>query len=1041
MKNLNKLLSLLLAVFMLMAIVPAGILTAEVENTVPDTAGEPIWDNPGAIKLDKYASANQGSNTDPCWEVTLKIDGKNYPTTSDVVLVIDNSNSMYTLVKDEDNQYSYQDIGDNRMNYTRQAAVVFVNNLLTADSATRIALVVYNKEIYDQTGFYDVNSKDELITKIQSITVDTDQKMGGTNTELGIYTAQQILESSASTGKNKNIVLLSDGIPTYSYKLTGTATWTGCDTGFITGSHYWGGSLPLDDNGSVVADSIVITDRNISSMLGSGYPAGEVQYVSGAADLTVSCEHGETQTVSDYSIGHDVGTVWEANTAKAAGSTIYSVSFQSGEEAEAMLKKIASNSTTDYFAIAESETDISGKLSSAFTAIAGSVAAAATNSVVTDPMGEFVNLKFSGSVPTFTTDLAAYERGEYDVYISQGTASYDAEHDIITWNSGTIHEGTTAVMRYHIVVDTSLGDSVPQGELDANKETIFKYTNWEGNPDTVKHFPIPVVNINGGVVRIHCYRVNSQGQPIAENGATVEPRFAEIAEVAVDTRTGLEWGQDHSFDYEEIAGYNYYGSYIVDNGTLTEGNTATVHINVNEQEHDIWFAYYQQFTLVHVRNDGTENITETCDVIKGFDFVDKTSEEYLYGGTFNNLECDSEHVTTTNPFSYDVAPNATYYIWEVNKLYLTPKNVNAWRHIDVEGNEAIVRFYPLTVVDRDMYQAVDFIIDGETKGYNNVVYTKIYAEQPVVGPDGSEQTTVSELSYRIWGNTSIVKDGSYVAYDRYLDFEQTFTVQPYWITLDNVKVKGNIIRTCEYRGEGIPESSDPNYYHYMNVTDSEGNISFEYVGQTADDVDTLMVSLPVSIGMEEIIEDITLTIVDGNNTYSVEVPAGDVSESVNYNGMNGMLFAGWYMDEAYTEAANLTEITEDATIYAKYVTDAYLNVKCINLRAIFSKTATLVSAVDNPENYIEAGFVVTVDGVETVIESGSFGNSYLFYNARNLFGSNVDKNAKLITLDYSLVGLDYGTVVNVQPYWVTMDGTTVYGTANALTYTYFGLVG
>ncbi len=1023
MKFSNKLLSLLLAVFMLMAIVPTGILTAEVENTVPDTAGEPVWDEPGAIRLDKTASTNKGSNTDPYWEVTLKIDGKNYPTTSDVVLVIDNSNSMYT----------------ERMPKVKEAAKAFVNNLMT-DSSTRIALVVYGRDIDLQTKeFYDATKQEELLSKIDSITQMMNDDNGGTNTQLAIYTAQQLLSSEASTGVNKNIVLLSDGIPTYSYKLTGTATWTGCGTGFLTGTHYWGGSLPTSNNGSVVTDSIVITARDINTRCGSGYNSEATGYYEpGLVDLTVSCNHGETKTISDYEIEHTVGTIWEANTAKTAGTTFYSISFQAGTEGEAMLKECASNSTTDYFAIAEGETDVSGKLASAFTAIAGSIAAAATDSVVTDPMGEFVNLKFSGSVPTFTTDLAAYEAGSYDVYISQGTASYDVDKDTITWNSGTIHEGTTAVMRYHIVVDTSLGDSVPQGELDANKETIFKYTNWEGNPDTVKHFPIPVVNINGGLVRIHYYRVNSQGQPLAENGSITEPQFAEIADY--ETITGLEWGQDHSFDYKEIAGFNYYGSYIVDNGTLTEGDTATVHINVNEQEHDIWFAYYQQFTLVHVRNDGTGNITETHDVIKGFNFVDKTSEEYLYGGTFNNLECDSEHVTTANPYKYDVAPNATYYIWEVNKLYLTPKNVNAWRHIDVEGTERVVRFYPLTVVDRDMYQAVDFIINGETNGYNNVVYTKIYAEQPVVGPDGSEQTTVSELSYRIWGNTAIVKDGSYVAYDRYMDFEQTFTVQPYWITLDNVKVTGNIIRTCEYRGEGIP-TSDPNYYHYMNVKDNEGNISCEYVGQTADDVDTLMVSLPVSIGMEEIIEDITLTIVDGNNTYSVEVPAGDVTESVNYNGMNGKLFAGWFMDENYTEAANLTEITEDATIYAKYVTDVYLNVKCINLRSIFSKTATFVSAVDDPANYIEAGFVVTVNGVETVMKSESFTNSYIFYNARNLFGSEVDKDAKLMMLDYSLVGLDYGTVVNVQPYWVTMDGTTVYGTANALTYTYFGLVG
>lgn len=1028
MKNINKLLSLILAVFMLAVALPAGILTAEVVNTVPDTEGEPVWDAPGAIQLDKYASANLGTEDDPYWEITLEIEGKNFPTTSDVVLVIDNSNSMYT----------------DRMPKVKQAAIAFANNLLT-DNSTRIALVVYGRDIDLQTGFYDASTKNELIAKINSIYKKMNNDDGGTNTQLGIYTAQQILDSDASTGRIKSIVLLSDGVPTYSYKLTGTATWTGC---VETLWHSWDGIM---GSGKLDTSSIVITgvqDHDTDSRVGSGYTTGSSYYQPGKVDLTVTCNHGYSEAVSDYGITHTVGTIFEANQVKAEGTTVYSISFQADTTGEAMLKDCASDSSKGYFAISQNESDVSGKLQSAFDAIAGDIAAAATNSVVTDPMGEFVNLKFEGSIPVITNDLAVYEAGNADVYVSQGTASYDADTDTITWSSGTIREGTTAIMKYHIVVDTAQGEAVPQGELDANKETIFDYTNYQGNAHTIKHFPIPVVNISGGIVRVHYYRVDRDGNPITEGGVLTERQHAQIADY--DQYTGLEWGVDYNYEPKAIDTYVYYGSYSIDDGALTVGNIATVRLNVNKKEYDIWFPYYQEeFTIVHVRNDGTENITETYPVSKDFNFVDKTKDDYLYGGTFNDIECTE--VTTSNPYDYDgVKANDTYYIWEVNKLYLTPKNVNAWRHINVEGSETIVRFYPLTVVDRDMYQVVDFLIDGEmATPDNDEVYTKIYAEQPVVGPDGSEQTTVSELSYRIWGNTAIVKDGSHVAYDRYLKFDEQdpdgnykpFTIQPYWITLDNVMVTGDVVRTCTYRGAGIPESDNTTYYRYMDVSDESAKMTRTYLGSTSDDVNTLSILDPVAIGMEEIVEDVTLTIVDGNNTYSVEAPAGDFTESVSYIGMDDMLFAGWFMDGAYSQAADLTNVTEDATIYAKYVTDAYLNVKCINLRSIFSKTATFVSAIDNPDNYLEVGFVVTVDGGETVIETGSFANSYLFYNARNLFGNGIDKTAKLMTLDYSLSGMSYGTVVNVQPYWVTMDGTTVYGKSTALTYTIFGLIG
>ena len=204
MKELKRISAFFMAMLMMLTVFSAfSAVSAEGE-----AAGgtQPVWPAQGSIKLDKDAAAVAGKEN--LWEVTLGIQGKNFETTSDVVLVIDNSNSMYE---------------NNRMVQTKAAANAFVDALLTQGSATRIAVVVFNDKV-KQTGFYDYSNKEALKAYINAVSMNEDD--GGTFTQLGIKTARDLLKSSASTGLNKNIVLLSDGLPTWSYLVTGTATGT-----------------------------------------------------------------------------------------------------------------------------------------------------------------------------------------------------------------------------------------------------------------------------------------------------------------------------------------------------------------------------------------------------------------------------------------------------------------------------------------------------------------------------------------------------------------------------------------------------------------------------------------------------------------------------------------------------------------------------------------------------------------------------------------------------------------------------------------------
>lgn len=141
MKRIKRTLAALLIVVLTLALLGEAVFA--------DNSEQPVWPEEGAIQLSKSAAAVEGKEN--TWEVTLGIQGKNYKTTSDVVLVIDNSNSMYP------SETSKED----RMTKTKAAANAFVDTLLTEDSTTRIALVVYNlKETH--TGFYTYGNRAEL---------------------------------------------------------------------------------------------------------------------------------------------------------------------------------------------------------------------------------------------------------------------------------------------------------------------------------------------------------------------------------------------------------------------------------------------------------------------------------------------------------------------------------------------------------------------------------------------------------------------------------------------------------------------------------------------------------------------------------------------------------------------------------------------------------------------------------------------------------------------------------------------------------------
>lgn len=433
---------------------------------------------------------------------------------------------------------------------------------------------------------------------------------------------------------------------------------------------------------------------------------------------------------------------------------------------------------------------------------------------------------------------------------------------------------------------------------------------------------------------------------------------------------------------------------------------------------------------------------------KEFNLTSVVTANYLYGGTFNEAACTNVHKDVQNqgnPMKLNPTENATYYIWEVPDTYLRPFTFYVWQHVD--GKKTVTKLYPLVGVDRTKYANVGFSVCWDIK-YNKdnavdipsgctelsasakagtaEVYQYLLATKSGVPVESWYLQNGKATNYMgdITTTETIIDEGCIGGFrldaQQFENFKSDgITYRPYWITLDGVRVDSVRSRTLTFREGSETPIYSPNQtgkysagYTYVNTPVAQ-TLSFRTC-MLADD------SQPV------VDERLTVTVVDGSNTTQVKVaPNGSVRDQVAYQAPAGKVFAGWFADQAYTTPADLDQVTQDTTIYAKYVSDSYLDLAYSRTGLFRLRGVTLISAVDNPANYQASGFIVGDQKVDV-----SYASRYrIFKTPANLFGA--ARDAKLMLADKSLSGT--GTL-EVTPYWVTLDGTEVHGVTHTLHY-------
>ena len=442
-----------------------------------------------------------------------------------------------------------------------------------------------------------------------------------------------------------------------------------------------------------------------------------------------------------------------------------------------------------------------------------------------------------------------------------------------------------------------------------------------------------------------------------------------------------------------------------------------------------------QFTLVYSNGD-----RETLDVTTNFDLTKKVKEGFLYGGAFLDAAYTQpvSYNERENALCFTPEANATYYIREVPNTYLQPKSLSLSKHKDTTTVD-VIGFYLMSVVDGLNYREAGFeaTANGHPIELRSVEEADVtlggsaYANLYVRFTNGTEWhlTANSET----FGNLSGYLTCLEVPKEYWTEADTQITFTPYWITMDGVKVTGTATRTCRY--EGIGPDTDPKYSKIGKVADDVQHISRAEAVEAAQAamltlLDTCSIIAEPDTPVEP--ETVTVTVVDNGEVRELAFERGNLTGKLEYTGADGMRFAGWFADEACTEPAQLSDVQADMTVYAKYVSDAYLQMKYVEQRWLSSRELQLMSALDS-EDYAQTGFVINGEAVP----AASVRSRYGIYTARYLF-SGVGRNAKLAVLKYDVSGLRRGASLEITPYWVTLDGTTVYGTTRTLTCGLFG---
>lgn len=513
---------------------------------------------PGHINVNKTAEPVAGMVNQ--WDITLRIEGRNQfpPPPTDVVLIIDTSGSM----KDND-----------RMVKAKMAAEKFVNMVLHKDYDNRIALITYSSDVtnytFNESGwsgqFVDSTHKGLLIDKIKELTPD-----GGTFTQAAIKSATEVI--AKASGSKRNIVLISDGVPTYSYPPTEPYNQLiGMEKYNVQAGYTYYESVKTIPKGKF----------NYNKTYGNG-AEGRYRYGAFAPDYEQMPANSKNRLMANHAHSAIAEAAISKNEKTVSGENIVTDFYTIGVDMDSTssddgivtgnktLKEIASSEDKSFAATADNLEDI-------LSSIAGEIVGAIKSGFVVDPMG--VGFEMDGEINatqgTITVkDVNGRPTINWNVGALKTPVSSDPDEDVM------FAEITYRVNADEEVLKPTIIDA--NGLAQTNGRTTLVYKDYA---DVMKQVDFIVPKVKPIIVSLQKKLNNEKGEEIEDQTTLFDFNYGKDQYTVNDSfslhsneikKTVHPWKADQDYVVEEVLKTNQdYETTIEINGVATIGLKST----------------------------------------------------------------------------------------------------------------------------------------------------------------------------------------------------------------------------------------------------------------------------------------------------------------------------------------------------------------------------------------------------------------------------------------------------------------------------------
>ena len=175
------------------------------EYMISDIESDPAYPNPGAVSINKTATVDENFNENGVASVQLDNISTPIKKDTDVVLVLDDSNSVYETIN-EDSETKKVDI-------IKNTASEFAEKILELNSNNRIAVVKFAEAITDEEKTDELGLSNNIEQIQELINQEKTNFDGGTNYTIAFQKANEILETAAPENRDSVVIFISDGAP------------------------------------------------------------------------------------------------------------------------------------------------------------------------------------------------------------------------------------------------------------------------------------------------------------------------------------------------------------------------------------------------------------------------------------------------------------------------------------------------------------------------------------------------------------------------------------------------------------------------------------------------------------------------------------------------------------------------------------------------------------------------------------------------------------------------------------------------------------